>query len=89
MVDFIAVNKKATTPTERGQVSMPASIRRELGLRPGQTLLWKRVSHTEVRVQVPKRSQKVSALGAMKMLFPGGPKTTAEWMKLLREGERA
>lgn len=68
---------------------MPASLRRELGLRPGQTLLWKRVSDTEVRIQVPKRGQKASVRGAMKKFLPHGPTTTADWMKLLREGEGA
>ncbi|MGE9292287.1 MAG: AbrB/MazE/SpoVT family DNA-binding domain-containing protein, partial [Puniceicoccales bacterium] len=28
--------------TERGQISVPASIRKDLGLRPGQRLRWER-----------------------------------------------
>lgn len=67
---------------------MPAAIRRELGLRPGQTLLWKRVSDTEVRVKVPGRGQRPSMRGAMEKFLAGGPRTTAGWMKLLREGEQ-
>lgn len=79
----------ATTLTERWQVSMPASLRRELGLRPGQTLVWKRISDTEVRIQVPKRGQKASVRGAMKKILSDGPTTTADWMQLVREGEGA
>ena len=76
--------------TDRGQVSMPASIRRELGLRPGQTLLWKRLSHDEVRVKVPRRgSGKTSMRGFMKKFLADGPRTTAGWMKILREGEKS
>lgn len=67
---------------------MPACLRRELGLSPGQTLLWKRVSDTEVRVKVPGRTRGPSVRGAMKKYLDGGPRTTAGWMKLLREGER-
>ena len=77
-----------TTLTERGQVSMPSSLRREMGLRPGQPLLWKRVSDREVRVTVPGRSQVGSMRGFMKKFHrPAMPSTTAEWLKLLREGE--
>lgn len=79
----------ATTLTDRGQVSMPASIRRELGLRPGQTLLWKRLSENEVRVKVPHRGGGPSMRGFMKKFLAGGPRTTSGWMKILREGERA
>lgn len=77
-----------TTLTERGQVSMPSSLRREMGLRPGQPLLWKRVSDREVRVTVPGRGQVGSMRGFMKKFHrPAMPSTTAEWLKLLREGE--
>lgn len=79
----------ATTLTDRGQVSMPASIRRELGLRPGQTLLWKRLSENEVRVKVPRRGGKTSMRGFMKKFAADGPGTTAGWMKILREGEKS
>lgn len=79
----------ATTLTDRGQVSLPAAIRRELGLRPGQMLLWKRLSGDEIRVKVPRRGQGKSMRGFMKKFLPDGPCTTAEWMKLLREGEKA
>jgi AbrB family looped-hinge helix DNA binding protein len=78
----------ATTLTDRGQVSMPAAIRRELGLRPGQTLLWKRLSEDEVRVKVP-RGDGASVRGFMKKFVGNGPRTTAAWMRILREGEKS
>ena len=38
------------TITERGQVSIPAQLRREMHLEPGQTVRWERVSATECRL---------------------------------------
>jgi bifunctional DNA-binding transcriptional regulator/antitoxin component of YhaV-PrlF toxin-antitoxin module len=77
-----------TTLTERGQVSMPSSLRREMGLRPGQPLLWKRVSDREVRVTVPGKGEIRSMRGFIKKFHrPALPSTTAAWLKLLREGE--
>ena len=81
-----------TTVTERGQVSIPADLRREMHLKPGQTLIWQRVSATECRVIVPPKPttkpDPVAALGfakrhGLKVLH----KTTAEFMRELREGE--
>lgn len=78
--------------TERGQVSIPAELRKEMQLVPGQTLIWERVSATECRVIVPPKTKikpdPVAALGfakrhGLKTLH----KTTAEFMRELREGE--
>lgn len=77
----------ATTLTASGRTSIPATIRRELGLRPGQRLVWERVSETELLVKVPARGLGRSMRGAMKQHSIGNPRTTAAWMKLLREGE--
>lgn len=77
-----------TTLTERGQVSMPSAIRRQMGLRPGQPLLWKRVSDHEARVTVPRRCPDKSMRGFIKKLHKKkGPLTTDGWMQILREGE--
>ena len=79
-----------TTITERGQVSIPAELRREMQLRPGQTLIWERISATECRIIVPPRAKitpdPVAALGFAE---EHGLETmpTNEWMKILREGE--
>ncbi|MGB8354866.1 MAG: AbrB/MazE/SpoVT family DNA-binding domain-containing protein, partial [Chthoniobacteraceae bacterium] len=82
-----------TTLTERGQVSMPASLRKQLHLKPGQPLMWEKVSDDECRVRIvrqPGAKTVKSMRGFMKRFQtdPTLPKTTAGWMKLLREGER-
>jgi AbrB family looped-hinge helix DNA binding protein len=80
-----------TTLTERGQVSMPACIRRELGLKPGQALCWEKVSDQECRVIVVQslsESDGRSMRGFMKPFLKDRPKTTSGWMNLLREGEQ-
>lgn len=69
---------------------MPAILRRKLGLRPGQPLLWKMISETECRVLVvrqPVAGRSHPARGFMKQFQKAPAKSTAEWMKLLREGE--
>jgi AbrB family looped-hinge helix DNA binding protein len=82
-----------TTLTERGQVSMPAALRRQLHLKPGQPLMWEQVSEDECRVRIVRQRQTdvaKSMRGFMKRFQAdsGLPKTTAGWMKLLREAER-
>lgn len=70
---------------------MPAALRRKLGLRPGQPLLWKMVSDTECRVLVvrkPIERTVPTARGFMKQFQKGMPKTTAAWMDVLREADR-
>ena len=79
-----------TRVTERGQVSIPASIRESMQMEPGTTLLWNRGPdrYTCVVTIVHKPVRK----GAMAMLGYAStfrkPRTTAEWMDELREGER-
>jgi len=78
-----------TTLTERGQVSVPSAIRKKLHLKPGQHLVWQAMNDSECRVVVQEAEHKPR--GARAMLGFGkqfGPqKSTAEWMKELREGE--
>lgn len=83
-----------TTLTERGQVSMPASLRKQLHLKPGQPLMWEKVSDDECRVRIvrqPEAKAANSMRGFMKRFQADSklPATTADWMKVLREGERA
>ncbi len=82
-----------TTLTERGQVSVPAEIRRALRAKPGQTLRWQVVSDHECRVVVePPTPLGAEAMrGFMKRVRRRRrwPKRTAGWMRLLREGERS
>jgi len=80
-----------STLTERGQVSVPAALRRQLGITPGQSLIWSAISEDEFRVRVvrrPRKKQSPSMRGFIKTLQKKGPATTAEWMELLREGEK-
>ena len=77
-----------TTLTERGQISIPADFRAELDLRPGQKLLWTSSGDRTLRLSVcepPKRKRFMDALGYAKTFRK--TMSTADWMKLLREGE--
>jgi len=48
---LIAVSKV----TRQGQISVPAEVRRDLGIRPGTQLIWDRGENGEYRVR-PKRT---------------------------------
>ena len=58
-----------TRITSQGQVSVPAAIRRKLGVAPGSTLQWT-LRGDEV---VVKRRSAVTSLEMHKALFPDGP----------------
>ena len=58
-----------TRVTSQGQVSVPAAIRRKLGVEPGSTLQWIERGD-EV---VVKRRSTYSTLDMHKALFPDGP----------------
>jgi AbrB family looped-hinge helix DNA binding protein len=79
-----------TTITERGQVSIPAELRREMHLIPGQTVIWEKISASECRVIVPPAPKvKPDPVAALNFAKEHGLETmrTAKWMKILREGE--
>jgi len=79
------------TITERGQVSIPAQIRREMHLQPGQVVIFEKISEKECRLIVePRLVRKPNPMAALGFAQRHGlpAKTTAEWMCLLREGER-
>jgi len=75
--------------TTRGQVSVPASLRKAMGLRPGQCLHWEQVSDREIRVSIPtgKPPGPLAMLGHARRLRKTPPRRTADWMRELREGE--
>ena len=77
-----------TTVTERGQVSVPAAIRKELHLEPGTKLVWQTVSDHECRVETQHEPDPVGAV-AMRGYAKRFRKTrlTSDWMKELRNGE--
>lgn len=77
-----------STLTERGQISLPAALRRALRLRPGQKLRFEQVSDHEFRVFAPvdKIPGPMPMLGYGRRL--GGPtRRTQDWMQELRQGE--
>ena len=77
-----------TTLTERGQISIPADFRAELGLHPGDKLLWSANGDRTLlltTVEIPKRKGAMAMLGYAKTFRE--TMSTAEWMKILREGE--
>lgn len=80
-----------TTLTERGQTSVPAAIRKQAGLAPGQALRWEFVSEHELRVIIPEDIKTppnaVSMIGFARRSTPGLPTTTAAMLGLLRAGE--
>lgn len=79
------------TLTKRGQVSIPASLRKAIKLRPGQKLKFAAVSSHEFRVLVQRDAQPgpMAMLGYARKLRPGPPKRTRDWMRELRAGEKS
>jgi AbrB family looped-hinge helix DNA binding protein len=74
--------------TERGQVSIPANLRQELGIEKGQRLLWERAGEHEIRIVVLQEDAPRGAtamLGFARRFRP--TRRTQEWMDELREGE--
>lgn len=78
-----------TVVTDRGQVSIPAHLRKELELAKGQRLLWLRSGERELRIVVlePSAPRGAQAMRGFARRFRAEPRTTAEWMAELRAGE--
>jgi AbrB family looped-hinge helix DNA binding protein len=79
---------KISIITERGQVSIPAQVRKELSLVKGQRLLWERTGEHEIRVTVlpePEPRGALAMLGFAKRFRQ--TRRTEDWMDELREGE--
>jgi AbrB family looped-hinge helix DNA binding protein len=74
--------------TDRGQVSIPAELRKELHLEKGRRLLWEKAAASELRVVIlPEHEPQGSLrmLGFARRFRRTRP--TAEWMAELRAGE--
>lgn len=83
---------ESSTLTERGQISVPASLRKAMQLEPGQKMIWEQLSPVEIRVTLPPAPSPggpLAALGYARGMRKGKTKTTKEWMKELRAGESA
>jgi len=78
-----------STLTERGQISIPAELRRSMQLHPGQRFNWQRISDRELRVIVEEVTPAgpLGVLGYARKLRPDQPRSTDQWMQELREGE--
>ncbi len=78
-----------TIVTARGQVSVPASLRKAMGLHPGLKLHWEQVSAREILVSLPeeKPAGPLAVLGYARRMHSNPPRPTADWMRELREGE--
>lgn len=79
------------TLTERGQISVPATLRKAMDLRPGQRLKFVPVSDHEFRVitQNDAPPGPMAMLGYAQKLRAGPSRRTSDWMRELREGEKA
>lgn len=77
------------TLTERGQISVPAALRKAMNLRPGQRLRFAPVSDHEFRVLTLNDAPPgpVAVLGYARKLKAGPARRTGDWMKELRAGE--
>jgi len=80
------MKRHVTTLTERGQVSVPAEIRRDLRLTPGAKLHWQEISDHECRITVREQGPGAQAVRGYAASFRK-TRTTAEWLAELREGE--
>ena len=78
-----------TIVTERGQVSVPASLRKAMGLHPGRKLHWEQVSERAILVSLAeeKPAGPLAVLGYARRIKSNPPRPTADWMRELREGE--
>lgn len=82
-------SSRISVVTERGQVSIPAELRKELALAKGSRLLWEKAADSELRaVVLPVREVQGSLrmLGFARRFRSTLP--TAEWLAELRQGER-
>lgn len=81
---------KNSTLTERGQISVPAALRKAMKLQPGQRFRWQRISDREMRVSVeaPAVQGPLSVLGYAQKIRNGPVRRTASWMSELRAGEK-
>jgi AbrB family looped-hinge helix DNA binding protein len=74
--------------TERGQVSIPAHLRKELGLEKGRRLLWEKSGEQEFRVVVLPDTEPRGAMAMRGFARRFRPtRRSQDWMKELREGE--
>ena len=83
------MKKMETVLTERGQISIPAQVRKHMRLAPGTRLRWQELSDHECRLIVQRSAPGAGAramLGYAKRFRKTRP--TSEWLHELRAGEQ-
>jgi len=87
--DNVILMNEATL-TERGQISVPAALRKAMNLLPGQRLKFARVSDHEFRVIAESATPPgpMAMLGYARKLRAGPARRTGDWINELREGEK-
>ncbi len=78
-----------TKVSERGQTAIPARLRHEHNVEPGTELVWEAVGRDEWRIHIRRRPASQPNPLAMRGFARRfrSTKTTADWMRELREGE--
>ncbi len=81
------VKTDTTVVTERGQTSIPAHLRKEMGLEKGKRLVWEKVSDEEIRILIRPSAEPdpVAMLGFARRFRR--TRRTAAWMSDLRAGD--
>jgi antitoxin PrlF len=69
--------------TSQGQISVPAEVRRRLGVGPGSTLVWEE----EGDQVIVRRAKKYTSMDIHRALFPDGPPKRKS-LKEMKEGIR-
>lgn len=80
------MSELVTTLTERGQVSIPAKIRRDLRLAPGVKIHWHEISDHECRIFVETGGPGAEAMIGHAATFRK-TRPADDWMEELRAGE--
>jgi len=82
---------EVTRITERGQVSVPASVRKQMGLEPGRQVCWEIVSENTCRMTVVENGGGRLGAAAMRGFARTFRKTRPAdvWMRALRAGEKS
>lgn len=82
----MVMSELITTLTDRGQVSIPAKIRENLGIKPGTKLCWQEVSDHECRLLIREEGPGAESMRGYAASFRKA-RPTKDWMRELREGE--
>ena len=91
MPNMTTATTTTTRLTERGQISIPATLRDSLGLRPGTALAWSLSDDGRALLAIPVAPVAPRARSAREVIGWGrkhhAPRRTADWMAELRAAE--